>query len=109
MASMALESLEEALEEIAQLQIANPTPTGAFLAAPGLTRAIGRASVVLLSSHFERYIYAINEEAAEALNRSSALGETLPLMLRLSHSRHAKTRRASVGRTEDNARQLHRP
>jgi len=86
--SSALEGLDTALTEIVDLQRVNPTPTGAALSAPLITRAIGRASVVLLSSHFERYIYAVNAEAAEAVSLSGATGDALPEGLRLAHSRH---------------------
>jgi hypothetical protein len=33
-----------------------------------IARAVGRAQVVLLSSHFERYFYAVNEEAVDFVN-----------------------------------------
>jgi len=41
----------------------------------------------LLSSHFERYIYAVNEEATDVINGSGVTGAYLPELLRLLHSR----------------------
>jgi hypothetical protein len=64
---------------------------------PGLTRVIGRASVVLLSSHFERYVYGINEDASTFLNASGASGSLIPEFIRLLHTR---TRIDDIGRME---------
>jgi hypothetical protein len=89
MASQALQALLGALGEIADLQRANPTPVGALPAQPAVTRVIGRASVVLLSSHFERYIYSINEEAADTVNRLQLRGHELPEKVRVRHSKIA--------------------
>ena len=64
MPSKALEGLLSGLDEIDAMQRANPTPQeGGGLTKPDVVRALGRAEVVLLSSHFERYLYALNEEA----------------------------------------------
>lgn len=76
----------EALEEVGNLEEANPSPTGAAPKRPEITRVIGRASVVLLSSHFERYVRRVNEEVATYLTRQGIAGERLPLQLRLLHS-----------------------
>jgi hypothetical protein len=73
MSSRALQSLLIALEEVGDLQRANPTPTGAAPSQPETTRAIGRASVVLLSSHLERYIRNLNEEAVEFVNSAGVM------------------------------------
>jgi len=86
MASESLGAFVRAVEEVAELQRADPTPRGGTPAEPGVTRAVGRASVVLLTSHFERYIYAVNEEATSAVNAQSAAGLRLPEKLRLVHS-----------------------
>jgi hypothetical protein len=51
-----------------------------------LARAVGRGQIVLLSSHFERYIYAINEELVTFLNLQNMHGERLPKIVRLQHS-----------------------
>ena len=54
-----------------------------------VARAIGRAQVVLLSSHFERYIRSINEEAVGALNQRGIASQSFPSKLRLLHSKQA--------------------
>jgi RiboL-PSP-HEPN len=87
MPSQALDGLNAALSEIDALQRANPSPTGAAPADPEVTRVVGRASVVLLSSHFERYHYALAEEAAAFLNDQGPASERYPETLRLEHSR----------------------
>lgn len=50
------------------------------------TKAHGRACVVLLSGHYERYFYAINEEAIEWVNAKEFQLQALPLELLLRHS-----------------------
>jgi hypothetical protein len=90
MTSNALAALLAGLAEIKALQLANPSPDeGSGLKKPEVARAIGRCEVVLLSSHFERFIYALNEEAVGAVCGSTALAETLPEKLKLEHSRFA--------------------
>ena len=89
MPSQAFTSLSQALIEIGDLQSANPSPTGAAPGDPAITRVIGRASVVLLSSHFERYIYAVNEEAVSFINDHKVAGDSLPLLIRLQHTQGA--------------------
>lgn len=69
------------------LQQANPTPSGAAPNRPALTRAIGRASVVLTSSHLERYIRNVNEEAVDFVNAQQIVGAQLPESIRLLHSK----------------------
>jgi hypothetical protein len=51
-----------------------------------LARAVGRGQIVLLSSHFERYIYAVNEELVTFLNSRQVHGDQLPAPIRLQHS-----------------------
>jgi hypothetical protein len=85
--SAALEAFVEAMREVAELQSADPTPPGRAPVDPHVSRVIGRASVVLLASHFERYLYAVNEEAASVVNLASVSGPVLPQQLRLLHSR----------------------
>lgn len=87
MASNSLSSFATALDEVADLGRADPTAVGTPPVQPELTRVVGRASVVLLSSHFERYVYSINEEAARILNSTGVLGDVLPESVRLLHSR----------------------
>lgn len=87
MASSALQSLDAALAEVDVLEAANPSPTGRRPRNPQLTRVIGRACVVLLSSHFERYLYAVNEEAVGAILSARVPAERIPIEVRLRHSR----------------------
>jgi hypothetical protein len=42
---------------------------------------------VLLSGHFERYLYAVNEEAVEALVRAAINSTEIPIGIRLRHSK----------------------
>jgi hypothetical protein len=86
MASAALRSLLAGIEEVRDLQQANPTPPGGLPDRPRVVRAINRASVVLLSSHLERYLRSLNEEAVAIINASPITGATLPAELRLQHS-----------------------
>jgi hypothetical protein len=46
-----------------------------------LARAVGRGQIVLLCSHFERYIYAINEELVAFLNTNQVQGNRLPFFM----------------------------
>jgi hypothetical protein len=84
--SAALSSLSIALLEIADLERANPTPIGKAPLEPKITRAIGRSAVVLLSSHFERYLYSVNEEAVAFVNSVGVTGDLIPEKMRLLHS-----------------------
>ena len=89
MGSNALADLLSGLTEIDALQRANPTPREkSGLKKPAIVRAIGRSEIVLLSSHFERYIYALTEEAIDFLCESRAKAESLPNRLKLEHSKH---------------------
>lgn len=54
-------------------------------------RALGRAAVVLITSHMERYLRAVNEELVDAVVASSILGDSLPLPVRLLHSKEPVT------------------
>lgn len=85
-ASDSLSTLQSSLAEVEDLQRANPTPTGANPAAPATTRAIGRASVVLLCSHFERYQYSLHEELVDVINAASVFESNIPVSIRLRHS-----------------------
>lgn len=97
MASVALDTFVRARVEVAQLARADPTPSGQLPFDPEITRVVGRASVVLRSSHFERYIYAVNEEAANAVNAASPPGAALPESLRLLHSRSSLEEMVETG------------
>lgn len=88
MGSVALEQLLSGLEEVEALQKANPSPIeGSGLLKPAVTRALGRAEVVLLSSHFEHYIYGLTEEAAAFLSSSPVASDEIPVALKLNHSK----------------------
>ncbi|HEY3924705.1 MAG TPA: HEPN domain-containing protein [Acidothermaceae bacterium] len=52
-------------------------------------KAHGRACTVLLSSHFERYLYAVNEEAVDWLNANPYPLSALPEEIILLHSQDA--------------------
>ena len=87
MSSDALKSLLAGIEEVRDLQTANPTPPGGLPDRPRVVRAINRASVVLLSSHLERYLRGVNEEAVGVINAATISGSALPETLRLQHSK----------------------
>src|SRR6266542_3498418 len=87
MPSHALADLSEALEEVSHLQNADPTQPGDLPQNATIARSVGRASVVLLSSHFERYFYAVNEEAVEVLNGHQIAFAAIPESLRLLHTK----------------------
>ena len=55
-----------------------------------------RACVVLLSSHFERYIYGLNESAVDFLNTARLQSSAVPLTLRLLQIRGAIDRLAET-------------
>lgn len=86
MPSKALDGLLSGLDEIDAMQRANPSPEeGGGLTKPSVVRALGRAEVVLLSSHFERYIYALNEEAVALIVENAVQARRLPEEIRLLH------------------------
>lgn len=88
MPSKALTALLVGLAEINALQRANPSPQqGSGLKRPEVVRAIGRSEIVLLSSHYERYIYALNEEAVDSICNSKVSSDKLTERLKLEHSR----------------------
>ena len=87
MPSEALTSLLDGLDEVRDLQRANPTPLGGMPSRPKVVRAINRSSVVLLTSHLERYLRALNEETVERINSLDVAGAQLPQAIRLHHSR----------------------
>lgn len=97
MASYALAELRQAISEIEALQKANPSPQSHHqLTRPEVTRAIGRAEVVLLCSHYERYIRSINQEAMEHAVAVGVTGDQLPEIIRLRHSDEAIGRLAAT-------------
>jgi HEPN superfamily RiboL-PSP-like protein len=87
MPSGALTALLSAIPEIREL--ARSDPRGPATGARRLqhARAVGRAQTVLLCSHFERYFYAVNEEAVAFVNQNGVQAAALPELLKLLHSR----------------------
>ena len=87
MPSEALLAFSEAVNEIMDLgTVANPSL--AVGSSRRVARAVGRAQVVLLSAHFERYFYAINEEAVGFVNTRNTPAIAFSDHLRLLHSRY---------------------
>src|SRR5262245_46877872 len=84
MPSTALAALLAALAEVDSLDTAQPGIAGSL----AVSRAVGRAAIVLLSGHFERYFYAVNEEAVTFFNTAGVASTVLPVQLRLLHSRY---------------------
>ena len=87
MPSAALAALLIALGEVEHLAI--PSISAMQSVQAPRTRATGRAQAVLLSAHFERYFYAVNEEAVSFLNEKHVSSDRLPLEFRLLHSKSA--------------------
>jgi hypothetical protein len=87
MPSQAFQSFVSALDEINDLgTAAHPSLTVNHTNSLRIARAIGRSQIVLLSSHFERYIYAVNEELVTFVNDQRIYGDSLSDVLRLQHS-----------------------
>lgn len=89
MSSRALADLLTAIDEVSSLRSHYPVPRGKIGSGivAAAAKAHGRACVVLLSSHFERYLYAVNQEATEWLNVTACEMSKIPLEIRLLHSR----------------------
>lgn len=86
MPSAALAAFLLALSEVRDLQV--PSGSAHTLGAnKNRIRAAGRAQTVLLSAHFERYIYQVNEEAVAVVNSLPVDPSKLDASLRLLHSR----------------------
>jgi len=88
MGSNALNGVLVGLQEADHLLQANPTPRGGFPQRPEVVRALNRAAVVLIASHLERYLRAVNEELTDGVNASAVLRTDIPETLRLQHSRN---------------------
>ena len=82
MPSKALTAFESELPEVEDLLTAKHDQDRGV-------RAIRRASTVALSGHYERYLYALDEEAIEAVNARGIGGLSLPQPLRLYHTKPA--------------------
>lgn len=87
MASQAAAALTAGVAEVIELLRADPAPQGGISPRPALSKAIARASVVLIVSHLERFIYASNEAATLRISSTATAGDRLPNLLRLRHSR----------------------
>jgi hypothetical protein len=89
MPSAALLAFTAGLSEIADLrEVVRPSLAADRSLSLRLARVGGRAQVVLLSAHFERYFYSVNEEAVEFINTQSIAATALSENLRLLHSRY---------------------
>ena len=87
MPSAPLQAFLSALTEVRELgRASHPTLGPEAPQSLSLARALGRGQIVLLSAHFERYIYALNEEVVEYLNGHNIVGERMPEIARLQHS-----------------------
>lgn len=87
MASLALGAFLTSLDEIVHLGKASHPQLGPTSPESlSLARAVGRGQIVLLSSHFERYIYSVNEEVVNWLNVAGVISNRLPSSVKLLHS-----------------------
>ena len=87
MPSASLQLLLLAMDELADLgKASHPTLGPRTPESLKLARAVGRGQIVLLSSHFERYIYSLNEELVSFLNTHKISGDKIPESVRLQHS-----------------------
>jgi hypothetical protein len=87
MPSVALQQFLAALDEVRHLgNASHPTLARDAPESLSLARAVGRGQIVLLSSHFERYFYAVNEELVAFMNARQLNGHRLPVTIRLLHS-----------------------
>src|SRR5437016_1385309 len=89
MASASLASFDDGIAEVRDLQAAAPKPTAGTPGSLKQTRAVGRASVVILASHLEGYIDSINLEAAGVVNAAGIAATQLSEAIRLLHSKSA--------------------
>lgn len=91
MASQALQELLDGVSEVRALR--THVKRRAHINAPELHRwnaariANRRACTVLLCSHFERFVYALNDNATDFMNATGVLSERLPERMRLLQSR----------------------
>jgi len=88
MPSNALKGLQAGLEEVRALRKLSPVrDTLARGPKASTARAHGRASVVLLSGHYERYIRALNEEALAWFKFQDVKSSQVPDEIKLRHSK----------------------
>jgi hypothetical protein len=97
MPSTALTDFLSALEEVSHLtsmQSGGRRPDATALRGD---RVLGRAAIVLVSSHFERYVRAINEEVVDFLNAAAVMPTRVPVETRLLHSQAPIDELAATG------------
>lgn len=87
MISAALRELQQSLEEVSDLSALAKGLRPDRTVHVKRTRAVCRSSVLLIYSHFEKYIYTINSESFDAICQFCTSYDRLPLMIRLHHSR----------------------
>jgi len=87
MSSKSLENLKVGLAEVSALRVARSNPGSRTKdTQPQLLRALGRAQVVLLSAHLERYVYSVTEESVDHVLNGRIESQLLSEELRLIHS-----------------------
>jgi len=90
MPSTALQELELGLQEVLALRQHPPRLSGSTRSKPAVLRATiahRRACVVLLCSHFERYLYALNDLVVDYLNQCTLPSTSIPIKIRLLQAR----------------------
>jgi hypothetical protein len=87
MPSGAFGLLAAAIAEVVDLRGAGASVSNLDPSSNRIRRSLSRGAIVLLSSHFERYIYAVNEEAVSFLNQSQIAASALANEFRLLHSK----------------------
>jgi hypothetical protein len=88
--SKALLNLLAGVDEVQALRSEFPVPKGIPSGYMALAaKAHGRSCVVLLSSHLDRYVYAVNEEAIDWINRAQCDIARFPDEFLLQHSKGA--------------------
>jgi RiboL-PSP-HEPN len=90
MSSTALQELELGLQEVLALRQHPPRLFGGARSNPAMLRATiahRRACVVLLCSHYERYLYALNDLVVDYLNQCALPSSDIPIKIRLLQAR----------------------
>lgn len=90
MSSSALQELQVGLQEVLALRQHPPRLSGSRRSNPAILRATvahRRACVVLLCSHFERYLYALNDLVVDYLNQCALPSSDIPIRIRLLQAR----------------------
>jgi RiboL-PSP-HEPN len=88
MPSIAYSSLATALGEVSDLSSASAGgPNLLTRQSNRVHRSASRGAIVLLSSHFERYLYAVNEEVIGFVNAAAIQASSLSNEVKLLHSK----------------------